>query len=84
MVTFPNLFCSSLRLKWVLRHELGSNLSKTGPPIFHLSLAIIVQGLDRRTLALLDATSVSVDPHLGDQINASMPALIDGRAECGK
>ncbi len=40
-----------------------------------LSLAIIVQGLDKRTLALLvlDATSVGADPHLENQIDASIP-----------
>ena len=47
---------------------------------------IIVQGLDKHTLALLDATSVGADQHLENQItsNASIPALINGRAECSK
>ena len=45
---------------------------------------IIVQGLNKHTLALLDATSVGADQHLENQItsNASIPALINGRAEC--
>ncbi len=65
-------------------HALGSNLGSAGPRIFRLSLAIIVQGLDKRTLALLDATSVGADPHLENQIDASIPALVDGLTECGK
>jgi hypothetical protein len=59
--------------------ELGSNLRCAGPPMFSLSRAIIVQGLDKSTLALLDATSVGADPHLENQIDASIPALVDGR-----
>jgi hypothetical protein len=66
-------------------HELSSNMGSAGPQSFGLSLAIIVQGLDKRTLALLDATCVgtesTTDPHLENQINASIPALVDGRAE---
>jgi hypothetical protein len=65
-------------------HDLGSNLGSAGPPPFRLSRAIIVQGLDKRTLALLGATSVGTDPHLENQIDASIPALVDGRAECGQ
>ena len=65
-------------------HELGSNLGSAGPPSFRLSRAIIVHGLNKRTLALLDATSVGADPHLENQVDASIPALVDGRAECGK
>ncbi len=68
---------------WQVR-ALGSNLGSVGPPIFRLFRAIIVQGLDKCTLALLDATSVGAYSHLENQIDASIPALVDGRAECGK
>jgi hypothetical protein len=62
-------------------HELRSNMGSAGPPVFGLSRAIIVQGLDKRTLALPDATCVGADLHLENQINASIPALIDDWAE---
>jgi hypothetical protein len=67
--------------RWQVQ-DLGSNLGSAGPPPFRqhqirLSLAIIVQGLDKRSLALLGATSVGADPHLENQINASIPALVD-------
>ncbi len=60
---------------------LGSDLGSAGPPIFSPVPANIVQGLDKSTLELLDLTSVSADLHLEDQINASIPALIDDRAK---
>jgi len=63
---------------------LSSNLGSARPPGFRPSRAIIEQGLDERTLALLGATIVGADPHLENQIDASIPALINGRVECGK
>ena len=52
-------------------HELRSNVGSAGPPRFSLTRAIIVQGLDKRTLALLRATSVGADPHLKNQITST-------------
>ena len=61
--------------------QRGSNLGSARPPSFCLSRAIIVQVLNECTLALLDATSVRANAHLENHIDASIPALIDGRAE---
>ena len=63
--------------------QLGSNLSSAGPPRFRLGWAKIVHGFYEWTLALHHTTSISADSHLKDEVDASIPTLIDRRAEIG-
>ena len=71
------------RFGWQI-HNLGTDLGRAGPPIFRLSRAIIVQGLDKSTLALLDLVCVGADSHLENQVDTAIPALLNGRTECGE
>ncbi len=63
-------------------HKFGSNLTSAGPPRFGL-WAVIVQSLDQGAQALLETTPIGEHLHLEDEIDTSIPALIDKRAELG-
>jgi hypothetical protein len=64
--------------------HLGPNVSGAGPPRFGLSGAVIEEGLDQGTLALQQATCVCPDPHLENEINAPVPAIMQGRTEISR
>ena len=64
--------------------KLCANLSCAGPPRFGVCRgAVVVQSLDQGALAFLEATPIGADSHLEDEIDTSVPTLIDRRAECG-
>jgi hypothetical protein len=51
------------RPRWREIQQLGSNLSRTGPPRFWLGQTVIIHGLNECTLALHQQTSISADSH---------------------
>ena len=64
--------------------HLGPDLRGAGPPRFGLSGAVVEEGLDQGTLALHQATCVGPDPHLENEIDAPVPAIVQRRTEIGR
>ncbi len=64
--------------------HLGPDLSGAGPPRFGLSWAVIEEGLDQGTLALQQATCVCPDLHLENEIDAPVPAIMQGRTKISR
>ena len=61
--------------------ELGSDLSSASPPSLAFGWRVVVHCLDQRTLALHETTRIGADSHLKDEIDASVPAIVDSRRE---
>jgi hypothetical protein len=64
--------------------HLCPDLRGAGPPRFGLSGAVVEEGLDQGALALHQATCVGPDPHLENEIDAPVPAIVQRRTEIGR
>ena len=68
-----------------LLEQLGPDFRGAGPPSQALprALAVVVHGLDQGALTLHNTTSVCEDTHLKNQVDPTIPAGINRRAEGG-